>query len=317
VYNSREEQLFSEKAEKGLCSHAYIVDGADGVGKLDFALYCASAMLCTGSKKPCGECIHCRKIKDGNHPDIFIIGREKTAAIAEIRELIRRASLKPNDSDKQIFIICNAGKLREDAQNALLKLFEEPPETVAMFLLAESRASLLPTVLSRGQRIHLDGMTDGELDIKLRENFPKASLREIDEAIAVSCGNYGEGERYLSNENSASRGKAEKLIVYALSRDSYELSLALLGTKYKREQLHSVLSEFIALVAEAQKQKFGVPHHAPQTGECAIMLKKASKRALAAMCEVAQLCMISLENNANVTLAASKLSLDLVIAAAR
>lgn len=317
MYNTDEAALFSAKAEKGLCSHAYIIDGAEGIGKLDFALHCASAMLCRRSRKPCGHCADCVKIAEGNHPDVFIIGRDKTASIADVRELIRRSSLTPNDSDKQIFIVCNAGKLRADSQNALLKLFEEPPETVAVFLLTESRSSLLPTVLSRGQRIHLDGMSDNEMREKLSERFPKASGAEIGSAIDFACGNYGEAEKLLANENASVRAKAENIFCLAVGRQSYELSSALLLPKFKRDQLRAILYEFVILTAEAEKRKFGVPDSAPKSGECALKIEKASKRALAAMCEVAQLCMISLENNANVTIAASKLSLDLLTAAAR
>jgi DNA polymerase III delta prime subunit len=317
MYNTDEQALFALKARKGLCSHAYIVDGAVGIGKLDFALSCASAMLCTGSDKPCGVCDNCRKINSGDHPDVFIVGKEKTAAIADVRELIRRASLKPNDADKQIFIVCNAGKLREDSQNALLKLFEEPPETVAIFLLTESRVSLLPTVLSRGQRIHLDGLPENEMRLRLREKFPNATSREIEETLSFAAGNFGAAAKYLAKENASVRAKAENIFTLAVNRRSYELAGALLVPKYKRDQLIAILSEFVILTVESEKRKFGIPDSAPEDGETALAVEKASKRALAAMCEVAQLCIISLENNANVTATVSKLSLDLITAAAR
>ncbi len=317
MYNTDEAALFALKARKGLCSHAYIVDGAVGIGKLDFALYCASAMLCTNADKPCGVCPNCRKIKSGDHPDIFIIGREKNASIADVRELIRRSSLKPNDADKQIFIVCNAGKLREDSQNALLKLFEEPPETVAIFLLTESRVSLLPTVLSRGQRIHLDGLPETEMRERLREKFPKATGREIEDTLSFAAGNLGAAVKYLAKENASVRAKAEKIFVHAVNRQIYELAGALTLPKYKRDQIVSILSEFVIITVEAEKRKFGIPDTAPDEGEAGRAVDKASKRALAAMCEVAQLCIISLENNSNITATMSKLSFDLITAAAR
>lgn len=318
VYNSDELRLFSQKAKSGLCSHAYIVDGDAGIGKLDFALECARAMLCTERDKPCGYCANCRKSLSGDHPDIFVIGRTKTAAISDVRELIRRSSLKPNDSDKQIFIVCNAGKLREDSQNALLKLFEEPPESVALFLLTESRSSLLPTVLSRGQRIHLDGMRDSEIKAHLRETHPDASYREVEAALDIANGNLGEALKYLSKENTALRSKAENLLLLALSKKSYELTSALLLPKYKREQLHGLLSEFVILVNEAEKSKYGVVKaRVPASGALAERIENASKRALARMGEAAVICMSALDNNANVTAAASKLSIELLSAATR
>lgn len=318
MYNSDELRLFFAKAKSGLCSHAYIVDGENGIGKLDFALECARAMLCTEENKPCGYCASCKKVLSNDHPDIFIIGREKTASISDVRELIRRSSLKPNDADKQIFIVCNAGKLRADSQNALLKLFEEPPESVAVFLLTESRSSLLPTVLSRGQRIHLDGLRDSEIESLLREKYPKIKYSELQTALDSAHGNLGEAERYLSKENINLRAKAEKLFILALGKKSYDLSSMLINSKFKREQFHALLNEFVILACEAQKSKYGLcKTRVPIDGELASLIDDASKRALARMGEAASVCMMSLENNANITVAASKLSIDLLSAASR
>lgn len=318
MFNADEAALFSSKANAGLCSHAYIIDGASGIGKLDFALYCAQAMLCTEPNKPCGYCESCRKAKNGDHPDIFIIGKDKTAAIADVRELIRRSSLKPNDSDKQIFIVCNAGKLREDSQNALLKIIEEPPQTVAIFMLTESRSSLLPTVLSRGQRIHLDGRRDTEIAELLRDKCPQLGMSEIEAAVDFASGNLGEAENFLSKETALLRSKAENLLSLALGKKSYELTTSLLVPKFKREQLYALLSELLSLCVEAEKEKYGIRrNYAPRNGECAKMIESASKRALAAMGEATVSCLASLENNANVTAAASKLSIELLSAATK
>lgn len=318
MYNSDELRLFSQKANLGLCSHAYIVDGDSGIGKLDFALECARALLCSEQKKPCGYCNACRKALSGEHPDVFVIGREKAAGIADVRELIRRSFLKPNDSDRQIFIVNNAGKLREDSQNALLKLFEEPPESVTIFLLTESRASLLPTVLSRGQRIHLDGLRESELAEKLRERFPGIRDNELSQALDISGGNLGSALRYLSKENSAARAKAEKLLFYALSKQNYEVTAALLLPKYKREQLTAILIELILLLNEMQKKKYGVSGTIPpESDELNEIASGASKRAIAKMSEAAFNCMSALDGNANVTAAASKLAIELCTAATR
>ncbi len=318
MYNSDELRLFFAKAKSGVCSHAYIVDGARGIGKLDFALECARAMLCTEPNKPCGCCASCKKALSNDHPDIFIIGQEKTGTISDVREIIRRSTLKPNDSDKQIFIVCNAGKLRADSQNALLKLFEEPPESVAVFLLTESRASLLPTVLSRGQRIHLDGMRDAEIEQHLLEKYPRAKRTEIAFALSSANGNLGEAEKYFSKENQNLRSKAGKMLELALSKKSYDLSSMLINTKFKREQLHALLDEFINLVCEAQKTKYNdQPMAIPTDSELEFLISNSTKRALARMGEAATVCIMSLENNANITVAASKLSIDLLSAASR
>jgi DNA polymerase-3 subunit delta' len=316
MYNSDELRLFFEKARGGVCSHAYIVDGADGVGKTEFALNAARAMLCTEKNKPCGYCKSCKMALSDNHPDIYVIGREKTANIDDVRRLIARASLKPNESEKQIFIVCNANKLREEAQNALLKLFEEPPATVAIFLLTESRSSLLPTVLSRGQRIHLDGLRDFELEERLSDNYPSVSRSELEAAVKTASGNYGIAEKYLSKENMNLREKAENLLLYTLEKKNYELLTALVLPKYKRDQLRAVVIELISIANECEKARFGVKDAiAPRKKELAEIVKNASKRALSQIGETATACVVALDGNGNVTATATKLATDLIRAA--
>ena len=310
MLNASEKALFAEKAKKGVCSHAYVVDGAAGVGKYDFALFCAGTLLCEGADKPCGFCRSCMKIALGNHPDVVTVGGEKAASIADVRELIRRSTLKPNDGDRQVFIIRSADKLRADAQNALLKLFEEPPESVTLFLLTESRSSLLPTVLSRGQRIHLDGMTDDEIREILREEFPASKRADADSAVAEAQGNIGVARKALSPESAAAKKAAAEILELALGKKRYELMLKLVIPKYKREQLTDVLRELIAMCVAAAERKYGfAPAYSGTAGQ------NGSKRALARIGECAAMCVESLESNANVTAAATKLSSDLCAAA--
>ena len=318
MYNKDELSLFYQKARKGLCSHAYIVDGAKGIGKLSFALECARAMLCASEDKPCGNCPSCKKALGGDHPDIHVIGKEKNALIGDVREIIRLSSLKPNDGDKQIFIICNAGKLGEGAQNALLKIIEEPPETVAIFMLVETRSSLLPTVLSRGQRIHLDGMRDDELRYAIYEKNRNLTQREIDFAVDIAAGNFGEAEKYFSKESIMLRNKAEKLFVYALNKNSYELTAALIGPRHKREPFQELLNELVFLLNEAQKKKYGTSK--PRvlfSEEVDALIANASKTSIVRMCEVATIALMSVENSSNLTAVSSKLSIDLLNAATR
>lgn len=307
MLNTAEKARFSETARKGLCSHAYIVDGTAGIGKFEFALFCASALLCSDSRiKPCGVCPSCLKNAQREHPDVAVIGGEKAPSVADVRELIHRASLKPNDGERQVFIVRNADKMLASAQNALLKLFEEPPESVAVFLLTESRSSLLPTVLSRGQRIHLDGMTEQELTALLKNEFPAKSGPEIAEAVAKAEGNIGAARGYLSKTSADLRASARTVAELALSRRRYELFAALVQPKYKREQLVSLLGALLELSGTELKRKSGIPARA----ECE-PLPNATKKALAAIGEAAQNCLMALETNANVTAAASKLAIEL------
>lgn len=138
-------------------AHAYLFEGAEGLGKKAMALKLASALVCTGNKdKPCGECNSCMRVSSGNHPDIKIIEEEGTIKVDEIRELIKDIQLKPYEGLRKVYIICDADKMNMQGQNALLKTLEEPPQYATLILLTAKGNSLLPTIVSRCQTIKLN-----------------------------------------------------------------------------------------------------------------------------------------------------------------
>lgn len=133
-------------------SHAYLLCGEAGSGKRLAAEAFAKTILCEeGGIEACGKCKSCKQIESGNHPDFKSVVREKaTLGVKEIREQVTAdVQIKPYSSEYKIYLIDEAEKMTEEAQNALLKTIEEPPE-YAVFLLSVSRQELLlQTVLSR------------------------------------------------------------------------------------------------------------------------------------------------------------------------
>lgn len=133
-------------------SHAYLLCGDAGSGKHLVAEAFAKTILCEeGGIEACGKCKSCKQAESGNHPDIRAVVREKaTLGVKEIREQVTAdVQIKPYSSPYKVYLIHEAEKMTEEAQNALLKTIEEPPE-YAVFLLAVTRQELLlQTVLSR------------------------------------------------------------------------------------------------------------------------------------------------------------------------
>ena len=124
------------------------------------AEYVAKAIVCSSENKPCLVCKNCKKAESSIHPDITVIGddkKQKNIKVDKIRELRNNAYIKPNEAEARVFIIKNADTMNEEAQNALLKLLEEPPETVGIILAAASRSRLLATVRSRLSLVNVDG----------------------------------------------------------------------------------------------------------------------------------------------------------------
>lgn len=117
------------------------------------AISLAKSLLCKNKNiKPCNNCSICNKIKKNIHPDVKIISSDKTKNsfhVEKIRELKSDAYTTPTESEYKIYILKNAQAMTLQAQNAILKLLEEPPKNVIFILTSENKQELLPTVISR------------------------------------------------------------------------------------------------------------------------------------------------------------------------
>lgn len=140
-------------------SHAYIVSSQSEEARTQAEQAIASAAVCSGmgGVKPCGNCRDCRKVRDGVHPDVIRVQRlvdekgkqKRELQVDQIREMIGQAQIMPNEADGKAFVIHEAETMNPSAQNALLKLLEEPPKGVVLILSTAAPAMLLPTIRSR------------------------------------------------------------------------------------------------------------------------------------------------------------------------
>ncbi len=142
----------------GRLSHASIVTGPDPEGRRQRVLELAAALLCRAEgPRPCRRCDDCRRVFAGIHPDCITLERQTDAKgqlrreiqVDQIRDLGADAAVLPNQADIKVYILEDADAMNAAAQNALLKLLEEPPAWVRLILSAASGEALLPTVRSR------------------------------------------------------------------------------------------------------------------------------------------------------------------------
>lgn len=146
--------------ESGRFPHALVLEGEQGMGKKTLARLFAQALVCRGDDKPCGECAQCKKAVQKIHPDIFEYipsGTANSFHVDTVRQIIDDAYIKPNEAEFKVYILADAQCMNASAQNALLKILEEPPSYVVFILTAISKSSLLSTVLSRSVVVSLEG----------------------------------------------------------------------------------------------------------------------------------------------------------------
>ena len=153
IGNEGIKKLFSE----GNPAHAYIIEGPEGSGKHTIARQLCASMVCENRASetfplPCGVCPSCRKILNSMSVDCLTVSggsRSGSIGVESVRSIRQSLYVAPNDGDRKFYIIEDAHRMTEQAQNALLLSLEEPPGFVSFFLLCESSLGILETIRSR------------------------------------------------------------------------------------------------------------------------------------------------------------------------
>lgn len=201
---SKTKRILKDTIKKDRISHAYLFTGNKGLGKSEMAREFAQAIFCNENiSEGCGECISCKKFKHDNHPDFDVIDVQKdhkSILIDQIRELQKEISYKPYESDYKIYIIDNAERMTEQAQNSLLKTLEEPPEYAIIILTNEDKNDLISTIVSRCQEVKLYNQP---------EDIIKQYLKDVK----------GFNEEEAALYATLARGKYKKAVNLALKED--------------------------------------------------------------------------------------------------
>ncbi len=171
-----------ESIRSGHVNHAYIFEGANGVGKRTVARIFAAALQCReGGDEPCGHCVSCMQMDSGNQPDVAWVTHEKAIiSVGDIRDqLCNVVPVKPMTGPYRIFIVDEAERMNEEAQNALLKTLEEPPSYAVIMLLTNNAEALLQTIRSRAVTLAMLPAPEKELTEWLmeREKLPDYRAR--------------------------------------------------------------------------------------------------------------------------------------------
>jgi DNA polymerase III delta' subunit len=170
------------KQDPSRIPHAILMQGDLGAGA-SIAHNVAKALLCrTSSKKKC-QCNSCHKADEGSHPDLMVLTDEESKlGIAQIRSVIHQVLLRPIESSHKVVIFQEADRMTPDAQNALLKILEEPPKGVYFLLITKDLSGLLPTVISRCQRLVLGLSETSIVSPQEREEIQSRLIQLLEDA---------------------------------------------------------------------------------------------------------------------------------------
>jgi DNA polymerase-3 subunit delta' len=215
-------RFFAGQTQERL-AHGYLFAGPDGVGKVTFAFRLAQSLLCMTPKETllgyCGACPSCKMIESGTHPDLFRsrgeikIGKSDEAMgfheadNLTSRDLIRQLSLHSYEGGWRVFIFEDADFASNEAANALLKFFEEPPAHVLLLLTTDAPGKLLDTIRSRLVEVRFPLLSRSQVEtILARKGY--AEGRETARAALVAQGSVDRAIAALDGETADVRDAA-------------------------------------------------------------------------------------------------------------
>lgn len=253
--NDRLKARLASEIASGKLAHAYLVEGAPGSGR-----FLLSSILCG---MLAGNLRDAERIRSGLCPDFHVIetpvGR-RTIGIDQIRALRSAASVKPSELEFQAFVIRNAHLMTVQAQNALLKLLEEPPGQILFLLLCDNASSLLATVRSRAPVLRMQSFSAEELKACLvsdsRFAMSEAKLlasRDNDalDALLKGCTTVGAAKALLTAESKSADDPSKAALAFwqaVADKKTADITLAAIRAPADREGMsHFLKSARIAL----------------------------------------------------------------------
>ena len=258
--NVQLKSYLSSGINAGKLPHALVFDGADGSGKLTLAIELASLL----------DPRYSDKIMRMLSPDVTVHAPEegkKSIGVSLVRDIRAQAYIAPQELSVRVFIIDGAHLLTTEAQNALLKILEEPPSGVYFFLLSENASALLATVRSRAPVLKMQIFEDAELAEYLKEHSEKASVLASRDPEAFymlvksSKGTIGSALKRLGSSADAAqklRDKTDKLIDLLSAGVRKDIVLFFAVSDMQRDELDLMVLNLEAAVRDMLTVKYGV-----------------------------------------------------------
>ena len=267
--NETIKQRLGISIENGTLPHALLISGQSGSGKHTLTTEIARALNCENRDNkmlplPCGSCNNCRRIRENNFVDLKYLSRsgdKATIGVAEVRLFREDMFLSSTESDYKIYVIDEGDCLTPEAQNALLKVLEEPPSQVYIIMLVKEGDKILTTVKSRMQYIATSRFSNEEIDKYLCDiahpaiYMKKSDPEKYNGVLLTSDGRIGEAIRLFEEKNiktiADERMAVDKIIKCLSTKVPFSLMHQAINTlPQKRNELSLMLEKIIIAIRD-------------------------------------------------------------------
>ncbi len=318
IGNQNALQQLSVDIAAGRFPHALLLEGPKGCGKKTLARLLAQAAVCTDTaRRPCNVCAMCRKAAQGIHPDIEEwtgdADGNHTFRVDTVREIREGADVMPNEAPVRVLILCDVHTMTPAAQNALLKILEEPPRHIVFILTCENKAMLLSTIRSRVRTVTLSGVEWEEARPLLRERLPQVDERVLQRAFAIADGVIG---KVLSEAEDTTLQKVldivPRLAKALASRSEWSVMQVAAAMEKDRETMRGVLEALQVVLRDALTLHYGGQETisvAPD--EARLLATTLSAQRLTAMIREVEQLLLDISRNMNQNLLLTRLSAKL------
>ncbi len=244
--------------------HSFLITGAQGVGKKVAARYLAMSLLCSAKSpdnEPCGVCRECDRILRGQHPDFIEVEKSGVSfSVNDIREkVVADCCTPPNDCDRKVYLLADCDGWTDAAQDALLKITEDPPDYGYFIFTARIREVFLPTLISRSMTMEVHEADTRECEAALRERGNSSTKKKefteenISRAAKIFGGNIGCAIEYI--EGSGKFAKMAEMAMEAAraiaGRNEYALAAALTSASGNREEMRTMLEMLSRVIRDS------------------------------------------------------------------
>ena len=261
VGNEKLKDRLSKMIERKSVPQAMVFEGKQGLGKRTLVAHFVRALLCKSSDvRPCGICSECAKTRELAHPDVTVIdgSQPKALSVDVIRQIRSDSFILPNESDYKIYLFLNADGMQEEAQNAILKILEEPAPYCVFIFTCENRSTLLPTVLSRAVSMELFPVDVFEAVGAIKKILPNEQVNNIEKAAEIFCGNIGAAVNSLCSGDFTRLYETSLRVLRSLTAlDEFELLSESASFEGDKELFFGCVSVLSLAVRDALTLKHG------------------------------------------------------------